>query len=119
MSKRNKDRILRTHLDIIRIGIKCFWRALYEFYFYEENQDFLSKEGTILSFLESFFKYIKDTIEQFWKSEYEYYTNNKEFNEEIRRNKDFIFQDHCEMIRKGMEQLWRDLDPFFEEDNNF
>ena len=80
---------------------------------------FLRKEQMILSRLGFYHQYIKDEIERFYKSLNESYTRNQEWNEEIRRNKDFIFQDHCEMIRKGMEQLWEGLDPFFQEDNNF
>ena len=127
MSKENKDIILRNHFGIIRPVIEWFWKYFYEFFLFllykdKQNQDLFWKywkEGTILSILENNFEYVKDEIQTLYKSLNESYTNSQEWNEEIRRNKDFIFQDHCEMIRKGMEQLWEGLDPFFQEDNNF
>ena len=105
MSKENKDIILRNHFGIIRPVFECFWKSIYELYFYKEEYHW--KEGAILSILENDYEYLKSQIEQFWKGLIiESYTNNQEWNEDIRRNKDFILQDHYKMIRKGVEQFW-------------
>ena len=110
MSKEDKDVILRDSFGIIRQGIEPFWRYLYKFYFYEQDHRFLGKKQMILSRLGFHHEYIKGQFERFYKSMNESDTNNQEWNEGIRRNKDFIFQDLSEMIRKGIEQLWEDPD---------
>ena len=87
MSEEDKDVILRDHFGIIRPG---FWKPLYEYYFYEENQ------GDILSILENNYEFLNYEIEKPWKSLDEYSTNHEEFNEQ---NKDLIFQEHHIIIR--------------------
>ena len=81
---------------------------------------FLRKEQMILSRLGFHHEYIKGQFERFYKSMNESDTNNQEWNEGIRRNKDFIFQDHCQIIRNAMEDLWENLDQYrlFQEDNS-
>ena len=121
MSKEDKDVILKDVIlkgpfGITRPGMEPFWRYLHEFYFYEQDQDdILSILENTLSILENNYQFVNYQVEKSWKSLDEYHTNHEEFNE---KNKDLIFQELSEMIRKGMDQLWEGLDPFFQEDNN-
>ena len=121
MSKRDQYLVVRNHLGIIRPVFKSFWNHLHEFYFSKKytKQDIRERDFFIEKHLNAHYELIKNHIEAYWKYLDENYSTKKEFNQEVKRNKDFILQEHCEIIRKGMDQLWRDFDQFSQKDEDF